>query len=115
MNFFLLKYLVPLLGLVAVLFAVRRWRKRELPTGLLVAWALLWVALALVVQLPQQTDVLARILGVGRGVDVLLFAAVLALVLLLFRFYLRIERMEREITTLVRELALLREEKDRKP
>ncbi len=114
MNLFLLKYLVPLVGLIAVLFAVRRWRKRELPTGLLVAWTLLWVALSLVVQLPQQTDVLARILGVGRGVDVLLFASVVALVLLLFRVYLRIERMEREITTVVRELALLRAEQDKK-
>ena len=35
--------------------------------------------------------------------------AVLALVLLVFRLYLRLERQEREITTLVREIALLKD------
>lgn len=111
MNPLLVKILVPVVGLLAVTGAFVRWRKRELPTGLFAGWTLLWIAIALVVQLPQQTDVFARLLGIGRGVDALLFLAVLALVLLVFRVYLRMERQEREITALVREIALLRSEK----
>lgn len=109
MNLLLIKILVPLLGLVAVVGAGRKWRRRELPTKLFALWCLLWAGLSVVVQLPQKTDVLAQLLGIGRGVDALLFLAVIALLLLCFRLYLRIERIEREITTLTRELALSKE------
>ncbi|MEK7072964.1 MAG: DUF2304 domain-containing protein [Patescibacteria group bacterium] len=109
MNLLLVKISVPIIGLLAVAGAFLRWRRRELPTGLFAGWTLLWLAIAVVVQLPQQTDVFARFLGIGRGVDALLFLAVLALVILVFRVYLRMERQEREITTLVREIALLKD------
>lgn len=111
MNLLLVKIVVPIVGLLAVSGAFFKWRRRELPSGLFAGWTLLWIAIAVVVQLPQQTDVFARLLGIGRGVDALLFLAVLALVLLVFRLYLRMERQEREITALVREIALLRSEK----
>ncbi|TAK04852.1 DUF2304 domain-containing protein [Patescibacteria group bacterium] len=111
MNLLLVKISIPIIGLLAVAGAFLRWRRRELPTGLFAGWTLLWLAIAVVVQLPQQTDVFARLLGIGRGVDALMFLAVLALVLLVFRIYLRLERQEREITALVREIALLRSEK----
>ncbi len=106
MNLLVIKILVPVVGLLAVIGAGRKWRRRELPTGLFAGWTLLWIAIAVVVQLPQKTDVIAQVFGIGRGVDALLFLAVLALLLLVFRLYLRIERIEREITTLTREIAL---------
>lgn len=109
MNLLLVKILVPIIGLLAVVGSFFKWRRRELPTGLFAGWTLLWIAIALVVQLPQKTDVIAQVFGIGRGVDALMFLAVLALILLVFRLYLRLERQEREITTLVREIALLKD------
>lgn len=69
-------------------------------------WIVFWCATGLVAILPQTTDVIARVVGVGRGADVVIYASLLALFYLVFRIYVKIEQVEREVTGLVRKLAL---------
>ncbi len=55
---------------------------------------------------PQVASWLAIALGVGRGADAIVYVALLALFYILFRIFTRIERIERNITSMVREIAL---------
>jgi len=63
------------------------------------------------VALPQATSWLAELVGVGRGVDVAIYLSVVILFYLTFRLFVRLEKIEHNITLLVREMEL----KDRRP
>ena len=71
-------------------------------------WSLLWIAVGVVVLQPEFTTVVAGLVGVGRGVDLVIYLSLLGILAILFRLYSRLEEVEREITRLVRTLALER-------
>jgi len=64
------------------------------------------VATVIVVYLPQTTDAAARFLGVGRGVDAVLYVSILLLFYALFQQSRKTDRLEHSLTELVRSLAL---------
>lgn len=90
----------------AVLRTVERYRNRAIPARWFIFWILFWGAVAVAVLVPKTTEYLARAVGVGRGVDAVLYLAVVTVFYLVFRLFVRMERMEADITKIVRELAL---------
>ena len=69
-------------------------------------WIVLWIAAAVAIARPSLTMTVAHFLGIGRGADLVFYCSILATMIALFVFYLRFKRLEREITTIVRELTL---------
>jgi len=96
--------------IVFAVFAITRtfiqFKKGKLTLAMLFLWILFWVIVGVVVLLPNTTNTLARFVGVGRGVDVIMYVAIIALFYLVFRLFVMIEDTEREITRLVRTLAV---------
>ncbi|MDZ4229704.1 MAG: DUF2304 domain-containing protein [Candidatus Veblenbacteria bacterium] len=96
--------------LVVVLLILWRLYRRlvggELAKREFVEWLLLWLAVAFLVLVPDSASYLANLVGVGRGSDLVVYAAVVLAFYLLFKIFLRLERNERELTTIVRSLAL---------
>jgi hypothetical protein len=96
--------------LVFALFALSRtlwqFKRRALTFVWFFFWFLFWIVVGFVAVLPQTTDIVARFVGVGRGADVVIYASLLVLFYLIFRVYIKIEQVEREVTGLVRKLAL---------
>ena len=88
--------------------AVLRFRDRAISVRELVLWSVLWAAAIFVMLLPGTTDLVASLLGATRGADVVVYVSIALLFYLAFRLYVKLEQMEREITALVRELALSR-------
>jgi hypothetical protein len=56
---------------------------------------------------PNRTTTIARSLGISRGSDLLLYVLVLAVLQGFLVFYLRLRRVRRELTILVRRLAIM--------
>jgi hypothetical protein len=75
-------------------------------------WSTLWVVIAGVAFLPGVLSWLASLVGVGRGVDLLVYLSIIALFYISFKVYDKIHRVEEEITELVRELAIDRADDD---
>lgn len=75
-------------------------------------WLALWTAATIALIQPQWTTRVAHALGIGRGADVVLYAAVLGGLVIALRLSLAVRHLERQTTVLVRELALLRAELD---
>lgn len=96
--------------IVFAVFAITRtifqFKKGTLTLMWLLFWTMFWSAAGLAAALPRTTDVLARLVGVGRGADVVIYFSLVALFYLIFRIYVKIEQVEGEITRLVRKLAL---------
>jgi hypothetical protein len=66
----------------------------------------LWLGAATVIAFPDSTMVAARLFGIGRGADLVLYVSIILILYLLFRVYVRLEQLDREITQIVRAVAL---------
>ncbi|MCX7824590.1 MAG: DUF2304 domain-containing protein [Verrucomicrobiae bacterium] len=91
--------------------AVLRFRDGHINARELVGICLFWLAASVVVIWPAVTMLLANLLGVARGADAILYLTVAALCYLAFRTYIRIRDVEKELTELVRRLALFEAER----
>lgn len=93
-----------------VLFAISRvWlRHRDAAIGILATglWSLLWIGIGAFVWWPRVSDYIAHRIGIGRGVDALVYVSIVGLFYSMFRLYVKMEFMEHELTSLVRALAL---------
>lgn len=90
----------------AFLMTWRRFRQRVIPLREALAWSLLWIAATGIVLVPQVTTRIAQFVGVGRGADLVLYASVPALFLLVFKLFIQHEKLERKLTDVVRRDAL---------
>jgi hypothetical protein len=70
-------------------------------------WLLLWFAAGAAVAVPNATTRVARLLGIQRGADLLVYSTVLGFFVGFYLVYLKLRQLTREITLLTRELAIL--------
>jgi hypothetical protein len=78
----------------------------------LIFWSGLWLGIIIITFLPQITGLFAEILGVGRGADVAVYLSIILIFYLLFRIFTHLEKIDYEITQIVRKKALEKEFKN---
>lgn len=69
-------------------------------------WFLLWLAVLLVFWLPDTTSYLAAWLGIGRGADLVVYLSILVIFYMIFKIFVRLNKIENEITRVVRDDAI---------
>lgn len=69
-------------------------------------WIGLWLASAAALARPELTILVAQTLGIGRGSDLVFYTAILAGGIGFFFVFLRLRRIEEQLTVLVRHIAL---------
>ena len=74
----------------------------------LLFWVLFWLGALTVVLWPEALSRLADVFGIGRGVDLAIYISMAVVFFLLLRLHIKIECVGRDITTLTREIALLK-------
>jgi hypothetical protein len=65
-----------------------------------------WTAAALTIIDPELLQTVATRIGIGRGADLVLYLGVLAFLGVSFYFYSRYVRLQRQLTDIVRHLAI---------
>ena len=81
-------------------------KERRLSPRIALIWMLLWLSVIIVFWLPGIASQLALYAGIGRGADLVVYVAIIILMYLQYRFFERLERLHRDVTTLTRQLAL---------
>jgi len=99
-------------ALGAVALVARAVRRRRLAPGVGLLWILAWLAAGAFIARPGWTVVLAHTLGIARGADLVFYLAVLGGMVGFLALYLRLRRLDEQITRLVREVALSSREAD---
>ena len=101
---------IQIIGAIFVLFAWSRvyLRYRDDSVSLLglILWSVIWLGMMIVLFIPETTELFAKKLGIGRGVDAFLYGSIVILFYLVYRLYVKIESLDREITQVVREESL---------
>lgn len=89
-----------------VLYTLMRRRRGEIGPFAVVAWLLVWTAGGLAVAFPHCATRVAQTIGVGRGADLATYVSIVTLFYVVFRLLMRIERLNRDVTDLVRAHAI---------
>jgi hypothetical protein len=98
--------LVLSLFIVLALFTISAGMRGAVRKRIVVFWLSVWLLGSIAIVWPHSTAVAAHALGIGRGADLLLYSSVLVMFVAFFYVYARFRRLERQITLLVRRLAI---------
>lgn len=100
------KLFLVIFALFALSKTVNQYRHKRVSLHWCAIWTCFWVIVIVVAFLPQTTDIVARYVGVERGADLLVYLAVVLLSYGFYRALVNNARHDREITELVRRLAI---------
>ncbi len=98
--------IVTLFALLAVVRIAQNYRARRMPGSASFLWSLVWLSVAIVFWSPDIASRLALAVGIGRGADLIIYSAIIVLVYLVYRLFVRLERLEHTITKLTRAVTL---------
>ena len=89
-------------------------KRNRLPFHIVLVFAMLGAG-GFAVIFPEQTDRIANFVGVGRGVDLITYVIEVTVLFVLLHYYTKFVELQRKLTDVVRELAIIRAElEDRK-
>lgn len=101
-----------ILLIVFALFAAwrtwRQYRQKKVSGYWFGLWILFWLLVIGVALAPQTTDIAAAFVGVEKGADLLVYCAVVIVYYALYRVLIKIEKQNRELTELTRQIALMK-------
>lgn len=69
-------------------------------------WTFLFASAIIIVIFPPFSAQVAKFMGIGRGVDAIVYTSIVLLFYLVFRLYIYLQDIRQEITELVQRLAL---------
>ena len=107
----LLQVFVVAFAIFAISRAFLRFKDRKISTLSLGLWCAVWAAAIVVVIIPATSFFFANLLGIQRGADFVVYVSIVVIFYLLFRLYVKIDNVERNVTKLVREIAIKKEKK----
>jgi len=96
------------IGVLGLLTAFSIWamlRGRARP-AVAIGWVLVWLSTLVAILFPEAVTSLARNLGIQRGADLVLYAAVLAGLMGFFFLLTKFRATQRQITLLTRRIAI---------
>ncbi|MDP6527550.1 MAG: DUF2304 domain-containing protein [archaeon] len=102
------------LGLLMFYYAVKLYRQGKFKDRDFVTWGIVALAIFFVSLYPTVLDSVLSWLKIGRGLDALLVLGLLGVYGFVFQVYIRNQETQRQITNLVRKVALELEQKGRK-
>jgi hypothetical protein len=88
-------------------------RRNKLPFHIVFMLALLGVGAGAVLAPERTLDDIANAFGVGRGVDLITYLFEVGVAFVLLHYYTKFVELQRQLTTVTRELAIMRAELER--
>jgi hypothetical protein len=112
----IIQYLLLLIFIFALWRVFLKKKRGDISLREWLAWSLFWLMGVIATILPKTTDILAEKLGLasGRGVDLVVYISIPVLFYVSFRLLSKIDRVEQNITKLVRDLAITQEKENKK-
>jgi len=102
----LFQILFSLFVLFAIVSVIKRKKEGLLGPKGTIFWIVFWLAALVAVLWPNALQVLAEYVGIGRGVDLVIYVALVIVFYVLFKLNIKIEGLDRQLTKVVRKEAL---------
>lgn len=101
-----IQFLLIVILLSAVAVTWKRLKERMITIKEAILWTCLWIVAMVISLLPNTTSVIAGWVGIGRGVDLVVYASIVALFFLVFKIFVSLDSLEHKLTSMVRKDAL---------
>ncbi|MDA2936094.1 DUF2304 domain-containing protein [Patescibacteria group bacterium AH-259-L05] len=108
----LIQILLVLLILLIISRLVVRFRNKQFGLFNFLLWLVFWIAGASIILYPEASSYIARVLGVGRGADVVIYISLVLIFYFIFYITVRLRVIEQQITRIVRKISLDKDEKN---
>jgi len=106
MNVTFIQIIIIVFALFAWSRAMLRLRDSNISVGEFSFWSMIWSIVIIVALFPDIISGVSKLVGIGRGVDLAVYAGVILLFYLMFRLYVKMDMQARETTKLVRDIAI---------
>ncbi|MFC2162283.1 DUF2304 family protein [Candidatus Altiarchaeota archaeon] len=104
-------------GVVFSMFALSRvflrLREGRISRGMFMIWTIAWFTVIAFLLFPERFEIISSSVGMGRPLDFIIVVSVLASYYLTFRVYVYVEELRQDLALIVRETALMNEDKKR--
>jgi hypothetical protein len=100
------QYILLLIILSFLLKTANNLRKNKIHFADFLLWLLFWGVVSLIVIFPYGTQVVADVIGVGRGADLIVYIGMLGVYYFLYLMLVKIKSLDHKITLLGRSIAL---------
>jgi hypothetical protein len=101
-----IQFIIIIFALFAVIRAGAKLKQKSINTREFFIWLFFWILVIIGVLLPKNLDKIAQKVGVERGADLAIYISIVIIFYLLFKIFVAIEKTEKEITQIVRHIAL---------
>ena len=101
-----IQLIISIFILFALLRVAQNYRARRFSLSATLWWSLVWLAVAVVFWIPDSASRVALLFGIGRGADLVTYSAIIVLVYLVYRLFVRVEHLQHDITELTRAVSL---------
>jgi hypothetical protein len=104
-----------ILAIIIIFFFISRLyfqkKKKQISANEFIFWFLFWIFSGMAIIFLKKIDSLVAYLGFSSsGINILLYIALLIVLYMLFKMRIKIEKQERNITKIIREIALKNKE-----
>lgn len=107
------KFIATFFAVMVLLKSFSEFKRGKEPLPVFLSWLFIWGTVLVVAYFPKLTDLLQeKILGPQAGLGTILGIAIVFLLFLSYRLYLKADRAEKDINKLISELALRDENHD---
>ena len=115
------QWVAPIIGLFFIYRTVIQYMRRKRTFVAMVVWILFWMSITLMAIIPNPVSMkIASVLGFRSNVTAVIFVSIALLFLFVFYLSSTIEKLEHQMTDLVRKIAIdeknkLKEEEEKEP
>ena len=102
----LIQIIIILFSVFAISRLLKKLKTKEVRNSEFYFWLFFWFLVISATIWFKKTDIVANFFGVEKGADLAIYISVLFLFYLVFKIIIKQERQEKEITKIVREIAL---------
>ncbi len=106
-------YIAGLIAVIGIILAIIRFKESQISITMFIFWLMAWFSVIIISFFPQETSFLANLIGIGRGLDLVLILGLLGSYYLIFKIYTMIEGLKSDISDLVQEISLKHEKIER--
>lgn len=92
-----------------------RFKNKDISKREYALWVFFWLIVIIATLIPKNLDQVAQFVGVERGADLAIYLSIIVIFYLIFKILVHLDKIDREITQIVRKMALDKNEtKDNK-
>ena len=99
----------PIISIIAIVWFLFRYLNQKQSLLTVILWAIFWIIVSLFAIFPNFSNAFAKLFGIARGLDFIIILVFAVLVYTIFKLYNRVDKLQDDVNTLVKEIALKNE------